>query len=404
MSLPPAFPDPTLANQQAVDELHRQLPEFEIFPLDRVMPTEVPVSRLRRSRRLFPDDDIGLATLVEVNGVWFWQEGIVTQGISSRRAAFGLTTVFGGTPLTTVKFERLGSNQIAAKLEELDQKFTPEVSRALGNKENNPGLREFKNGSLLPNVLPIASGRILLFVHGTFSNNDNLFAEFNLIPEGRQFLSDIVNQANQAGINYDQVLTLDHYTVSRSPVLNALELARMFSISRADIDIICHSRGGLVTRWFMEVFDRAPRGRRRVIFVGSPLRGTSLAAPARVRGGIDLFTNIGKAIGQGLSLIPFTQVAGSLMQIVFSVGNIISKTPLIDAAVAMIPGLAAMSRVSNNFELNALKDCPVNSPQYFGVIGTFKTEDVGWEFWKFWAACRRSGRLTHFQGRKRNPL
>jgi hypothetical protein len=45
-------------------------------------------------------------------------------------------------------------------------------------------------------------------------------------------------------VNYDQVLTFDHYTVSRSPVLNALELPRIMAFSTADVDIICHSRGG----------------------------------------------------------------------------------------------------------------------------------------------------------------
>ena len=119
-----------------------------------------------------------------------------------------------------------------------------------------------------------------------------------------------------------------------------------------------------------------------MIFVGSPLRGTSLAAPDRVRGGINLFASIGQTIGKGFSLIPFTEVAGCLMQVVFSLGKIASKTPLVDAAVAMIPGLAGMSRVSNNFELDALKDCPAGPLQYYAVTGIFRAEDVGWKFWR----------------------
>lgn len=289
--------------------------------------------------------------------------------------------------MTTVKFEKLGTNAVAGKLESLDKNFTP-----------SRGLREFKNGSLISPAVPITSGRILLFIHGTFSNNDNLLSELRLTLEGRQFLSAITSESTGKRTNYDQVLTFDHYTLSRSPVLNALELARLFESSTADIDIISHSRGGLVTRWFLEVFDRPSRKRRRAVLVGAPLGGTSLAAPDRIRNGINLFTNVGKALGQGLSLIPFTQVAGSLLQIVFSVGNIASRTPLTDAAVAMIPGLAAMSRVENNFELFALRQRSAVPPEYFGVTSKFKGDDIGWRFWKVFCdfklrAAESGGRL-----------
>jgi hypothetical protein len=377
------FPDaPPNPQQQSVDYLHSQLSAIGIVPLDQSVPGEVPISALRRSRRAFRDESVGMATLVEVDDVWFWQEGLVTRGVSGRRAGFGLVTLFGGTPLTTVKFEKLGSNQIATALETMDNGFNQAVANATQSKTKNPGLREWKDGALTPGVDPVPTGRILLFVHGTFSNNDNLVAELNSIPEGQQFLTDLTKKdASGAAVNYDQVLTFDHYTVSRNPVLNALELARMMVSSAADVDIICHSRGGLVTRWFMEVFDRSGRQRRRAVLVGSPLHGTSLAAPDRIRNAIDLFTNIGKTIGQGISLIPFAQVAGSLMQIVFSVGNLASKIPLVDAAVAMIPGLASMSRVDNNYELNALQQLAANPPQYFGITSIFTPPLVGWKFW-----------------------
>ena len=367
---------PALDNdQQAIQDLHAQLAGLNIVPADQGVAGELKVSDLRRGKRRLEDDSVGLATLVDVDGVWFWQQGMATRGVRGRRAGTGLTTLFGGTPLTTVKFEKLGKNKIAETLYKMDMTFTP-----------YPGLREYKNGALgAVGAKPVERGRILLFVHGTFSNNDNLFKQLEDLkesPEGPQFLNDITKQANGMGVNYDQVLTFDHYTVSRSPLLNALDLARFMSNSTADIDIICHSRGGLVTRWFMEVFDRVNRPRRRAVMVGSPLRGTSLAAPDRVRNGIHLFANMGKMVGQGLSLIPFAQVAGSLMQIVFSLGDVVAKTPVLDAAVAMIPGLAAMSRVENNFELHSLKDCANPTPEYSAVTSIFEPEEIGWKFWR----------------------
>jgi hypothetical protein len=380
---------PTSDEREAIQDLHAQLLQVKVVPLEDVRSRTMMISELRRGKRLRSDDKVGLATLVEEDGVWFWEEGMVTQGVPTRRSSGGRRTLFGKKPLTTVGFEKLGVNAVAAKLEELDKSFTP-----------NAGLREFNNGLLTPGAVPIANGRILLFIHGTFSNNDKLFAELNdnTNPDGKQFLAAAVNESDGKRTNYDQVLAFDHCTLSRSPMLNALELARHFASSTADIDIICHSRGGLVTRWFLEVFDHGRRTRRRAVLVGSPLGGTSLAAPDRIRSGIDLFTNVGRVIGRGLSLIPFTQVAGSLLQIGFSIGNFVSKTPLMDAAVSMIPGLSAMSRVENNFELQALRDRNTTPPEYFAITSKFKGDDIGWRFWKVFCdtklrAAEGAGRL-----------
>lgn len=373
----------------AIDNLHNELSEINVVPLEDVRSSTMKISELRRGKRLHADDRVGLATLVEENGVWFWEEGIVTQGMPGRRSSGGRRALFGRKPLTTVGFEKLGENGVAARLAELDKKFTPHA-----------GLREFNNGHLTLGAVPITNGRILLFIHGTFSNNDKLFDELadSINPDGQQFLAAAASESAGKRINYDQVLAFDHSTLSRSPMLNALELARHFASSTADIDIVCHSRGGLVTRWFLEVFDHGRRTRRRAVLVGSPLGGTSLAAPDRIRGGIDLFTNVGRVIGQGLSLIPFTQVAGSLLQIGFSVGNFVSKTPLMDAAVSMIPGLSAMSRVKNNFELEAIKDRSATPPEYFAITSRFKGDEIGWRFWKVFCdsklrAAEAAGRL-----------
>ena len=80
-------------------------------------------------------------------------------------------------------------------------------------------------------------------------------------PEGGQLL-------DAAQQHYDQVLAFDHYTLSRGPILNALDLARLFAPSKAEIDIVCHSRGGLLTRWFFEVMDRLLDRKRRAVLVG----------------------------------------------------------------------------------------------------------------------------------------
>lgn len=376
----------TITQQQTIDQLHSELSKVGIVALDQKVSGEAPISNLRRSRRLATDDSVTLMTLVDVDGVWFWQEGLATRGVTGRRAGFGLNTLFGGTPVTTVKLEKLGSNQISSILQNMDESFGSKVVEAERKNSSRqwPALREWKTDKLVPTDSIVQSGKILIFVHGTFSNNDNLFNDLTADKnaDGRLFLADLLKKDSSGkAANYDQVLTFDHYTISRSPVLNALELSRALATSTADIDIVCHSRGGLVTRWFMEVLDRATRSRRRAVLVGSPLHGTSLAAPDRIRNSINLFTNIGKELGTALTLIPFTQVAGSLMKLVFSVGNAVSKVPLMDAAIAMIPGLAAMSRVENNHELNALSQITSLSLRYFAVTSEFTPPPIGWKFW-----------------------
>jgi hypothetical protein len=51
--------------------------------------------------------------------------------------------------------------------------------------------------------------------------------------------------------------------------------------------------------------------------------------------------------------------------------------------VALIPGLAGQSAVSNNHEINRLRlgPCAVD-PMYYVVKSNFETENPGWKFWK----------------------
>ena len=70
--------------RRAVDQLHAELSSVNLLPLEQGLPNEVPVRELRRGSKRRDEDNVGLATLVEVDGVWLWEQGIVT------RAAAGL--------------------------------------------------------------------------------------------------------------------------------------------------------------------------------------------------------------------------------------------------------------------------------------------------------------------------
>ena len=125
----------------------------------------------------------------------------------------------------------------------------------------------------------------------------------------------------------------------------------------------------------------------RVVFAGSPLHGTSLAAPDKLQHAMSLFSNIGTFAAGTMKLAgaanPFLWVASSLIEVIVSVTGALANTALLDALVALIPGLSGQSRVENNHELNLLRlgPCAV-SPMYYVVKSNFETDNPGWMFWQ----------------------
>ena len=257
-------------------------------------------------------------------------------------------------------------SQIGTWLEKLDAKLTP-----------RRGLRALGDEGLEPLASAPKTGRILLLVHGTFSESESFFSGFEQNPGGADFI-------DWARGHYSHVLTFDHPTLSVSPILNARTLALLLAETQADIDVVCHSRGGLVTRWWLEAFDRAPPEKRRAVFVGSPLAGTGLAAPPNIRGSLSLLSNIGTALGAASAAVPFLTVLTGLFRVVTSVTKLAAKTPAIDAAVALVPGLMAQSRVGNNGEIISLRQPPVRSRDAISRSqSNFESDKPGWQFWRY---------------------
>jgi hypothetical protein len=161
------------------------------------------------------------------------------------------------------------------------------------------------------------------------------------------------------------------------------------------LDIICHSRGGLVTRWFVEAMERDQTRVGRVVYVGSPLAGTLLAAAPRLRSTLDLLANIGEALGAASAAVPFLSVATGLFQVFSSVTRFVAKTPVADAAIALVPGLRAQSRVSNNQELQALRlrfgdlrGTTFPRDRYYVIQSNFEPDDPGWRFWEYFRGLK----------------
>ncbi len=348
--------------------------DVEMGPRMTSMPDVVDVRR-RRLSDIDHSQDAGFLTLVQgADGLLDWQVDAGPSRHPMRRAA--RRGLFDAQPIDQVAFKPVQGSEVAAFLAKLDKGFNDRY-----------GLFDLA-GARVDTVA--ASGRVLLIVHGTFSKCDAIVDQLARMkdPAGQDLLA-------AAKAHYDQVLLFEHPTLAVSPVLNALDLARAFAGSNAQVDVVCHSRGGLVVRWWLEVLSRPLLDRSRVVFVGSPLMGTGLASPYRLRAALKLLTNLAGALQQGAGAaalaVPLFAVVQGLMTLVASASSVAASTPLTDAAVAMVPGLASMSRygpdgdeqIAGNYELEKLAFGWTGVPAgYFMVTSNFESDDIGWRFWQ----------------------
>jgi pimeloyl-ACP methyl ester carboxylesterase len=117
----------------------------------------------------------------------------------------------------------------------------------------------------------LSEGPVLLFVHGTFSTTEGGFGR--LPAATRRMLHD-----RYAG----RVIAYDHPTIADDPFANARRFFEIVGDRKLDLDIVCHSRGGLVSRSIAERPDTlAGLGRnvtvRQIVLVGALSKGTILA-------------------------------------------------------------------------------------------------------------------------------
>ena len=129
--------------------------------------------------------------------------------------------------------------------------------------------------------------RALVFVHGTFSH---AAAAFSSLAATGFF-------ANVAGLYQDRIYAYDHFTVSKTSAENAKEMLTALGSNSLQVDVITHSRGGLVLREASELwnglgFAAAPLDVRRAVLVASPNAGTPLATRKRWQDTVGLFANI----------------------------------------------------------------------------------------------------------------
>jgi pimeloyl-ACP methyl ester carboxylesterase len=206
------------------------------------------------------------------------------------------------------------------------------------------GLRMFSRGTFRePKADPLSAadvqllrgGRALLFIHGTFST---AHGAFNLITDGAfKALCDRYQ---------GRVFAFNHFTLSHDPRRNVeWLLAQLPAWPPLDVDIVCHSRGGLVARALTEQpsafgLDTSRVVVRRIVFAGVPNGGTLLAHPDHMVTMIDRLTT-------ALNLFPTGAITETLEAIITTV-KVVGHGALngLDGLASMRPGGSFLTRLN----------------------------------------------------------
>lgn len=132
--------------------------------------------RRRRGRSAADAEGEAVLQVVERDGVLHVEEA--EPGKPMRRPRRGIGTVAAVEEVKYErKFDRLDRSQIGSWLERLDTKRTPKR-----------GLRVLGDGGLEPLGVAPRDGRILLLIHGTFSESESFLTGFGENPRGPDFI------------------------------------------------------------------------------------------------------------------------------------------------------------------------------------------------------------------------
>ncbi len=203
----------------------------------------------------------------------------------------------------------------------------------------------------------LSQGRSLLFVHGTFSTAHSGFSQ---IPD------DVFESLYR---HYEgRVFAFDHHTMSSDPAANVRWMMdHVPDGTNLEVDIICHSRGGLVSRTLAEkpsVFglDTAAVDVSRLVFVGVPNSGTLLTRPDHIMQMIDRLTTV-------INLFPSGLVV-EVLEAIITVVKVLSH-----GLLSGLDGLTAMNP-EGDFLATLNRGRP-SSGEYFGIAADYEPEHAG---------------------------
>ncbi len=208
----------------------------------------------------------------------------------------------------------------------------------------------------------LSAGRSLLFVHGTFSTTEGAF---NRLPTATM---------QELHRRYEgRVIAFDHPTIADDPFVNARQFYDIVGDLPLEMDIVCHSRGGLVARSIAErPGDLAPLGPRitvpQIVLVGVVNQGTILADAENWGELVDRFTSL-------LHLLPGPGISQTL-ETVFAVVKSIAI-----GVVEELEGLSAMAPGSEFLQQLNTGPADPAAATYRAITSDFEPSDPGLKAW-----------------------
>ncbi|MRX09531.1 hypothetical protein GJ697_16960 [Pseudoduganella sp. FT25W] len=269
-------------------------------------------------------------------------------------------------------------------------------------------LRHGYGQTATPQELAAARGRkVLLLVHGVFSSTAGAFGELDLAPlleryEGRVF-------------------GYDHWTIARTPQQNALNLLQRLPFNgNWEVDILCHSRGGLVVRSMLSegMVDivRARAGRigklGKVIFVAAANQGSPLAEPEQIQqllnaaallaslsGGMALDLVIGLArmvvsLGFGRPSVQALASGSTLIKLLDDSGSLLTSANSYFARANFDFGDSVLEQTGSLLSRALMTDANDMVVPYAGVLLPHATPDAG-QILSFGSAEQKQNQVWH---------
>ncbi|MRW82607.1 hypothetical protein GJ698_00690 [Pseudoduganella sp. FT26W] len=286
-----------------------------------------------------------------------------------------------------------------AMIDKIEAHSKPERLLALRHGHGQPAT---------PQELAATRGRkVLLLVHGVFSSTAGAFGELDLQPlleryEGRVF-------------------GYDHWTIARTPQQNALHLLQRLPFNADwEVDILCHSRGGLVVRSMLSEgladIARARAGRigklGKVIFVAAANQGSPLAAPdeiqhflnvaallASLSGGMALDVVIGLArmvvsLGFGRPSVQALASGSTLIQLLDGSGSLLSSANSYYARANFDFGDSVLEQTGSLLSRALMTDANDMVVPYAGVLLPQGTPDAD-QILSFGSAEQKQNQVWH---------
>jgi pimeloyl-ACP methyl ester carboxylesterase len=200
----------------------------------------------------------------------------------------------------------------------------------------------------------LAQGRTLLIVHGILSSVEGM-------------LSGLPRSAMERWCESYQgrVIAFNHLSLVDSPEDNArffLEKVReALPEGHLEFDVVCHSRGGIVSRMMAEHGYELVRGSnaafRSIYFVASPNNGSQLGDPNHMVDMVDVFTNF-------LTNFPDGPVMYSIETLLAIVKMLAS------AGMRQLPGIASMGTVAEGFIAKRLNHAGERLEVHYGAAAS----------------------------------